>query len=120
MTKTEINKAEEERKHRIRGKKLTRIFNTNCHNTFLATAFLGIVGGAAALFGFSRTLSKAKSQDSKLLEKGGREALILMDEGSALALRALGYGTAYAILGTGLFCFGIWKLSGAKDVSPKS
>lgn len=40
-----------------------------------------------------------------------------MDEGSALALRALGYGTAYAVLGTGLFCFGVWKLSGAKDVS---
>lgn len=69
------------------------------------------------MFGFSKTLSNAKRQDSKLLEKGGRETLLLMDEGSALALRALGYGTTYAILGTGLFVFGIWKLSGAKDVS---
>ncbi|KAL5287035.1 TMEM242 family protein [Megaselia abdita] len=99
-TKTEVDKAEEDRKHRIR-----------------AAAFLGIVGGGSALFGFSKTLSKAKRQDSKLLEKGGRETLILMDEGSALALRALGYGTTYAVLGCGLFCFGIWKLSGAKDMT---
>lgn len=41
----------------------------------------------------------------------------LADIGALLALRALGWGTVYAVSGTGLICYGIWKLSGAKDVS---
>ncbi|EDW78211.1 uncharacterized protein Dwil_GK16295 [Drosophila willistoni] len=81
-----------------------------------AAAFLGLVGGVSALFGFSRTLSIAKKSDSKVLQQQGtRQGLILMDEGSALALRALGWGSLYAIMGTGAFCYGFWKLSGAKD-----
>lgn len=80
-------------------------------------AFLGLVGGISALFGFSRSLGKAKKSESKLIEKGGTKSLVLLDEGSALAMRALGWGTLYAVLGTGAFCFGIWKLSGAKNVS---
>ncbi|ALC48226.1 CG11699 [Drosophila busckii] len=81
-----------------------------------AAAFLGLVGGMSALFGFSRTLSTAKKSDSKVLKQAGtRQGMILMDEGSALALRAFGWGTLYAVLGTGAFCYGFWKLSGAKD-----
>lgn len=34
-----------------------------------------------------------------------------------LAIRALGYGTLFAFLGTGTLFYGIWKLSGAKTVS---
>lgn len=45
---------------------------------------------------------------------GGAE---LGDAGAILALRALGWGTLYAVAGTGFLCYGIWKLSGAKDVS---
>lgn len=72
----------------------------------------------SALFGFSRTLATAKKTDSKVLQQAGtRQGMILMDEGATLALRALGWGTLYAVMGTGAFCYGFWKLSGAKDVS---
>ncbi|KAH8244809.1 hypothetical protein KR032_000562 [Drosophila birchii] len=82
-----------------------------------AAAFLGLVGGVSALFGFSRTLATAKKADSKVLQQAGtRQGIILMDEGATLAMRALGWGTLYAVLGTGAFCYGFWKLSGAKDV----
>lgn len=43
----------------------------------------------------------------------------LADTGAMLAMRALGWGTVCAITGTSLFCYGFWKLSGAKDVSLK-
>lgn len=39
------------------------------------------------------------------------------ETGANLALRALGWGTLFAFLGTGSLAFAIWKLSGAKDVS---
>ncbi|XP_067636862.1 transmembrane protein 242 [Eurosta solidaginis] len=81
-----------------------------------AAAFLGLVGGVSALFGFSKALGKAKESQSKILEKSGREASLLLEEGSALALRALGWGTLYAVLGTGAFCYGVWKLSGAQNM----
>ncbi|XP_054728495.1 transmembrane protein 242 [Anastrepha obliqua] len=81
-----------------------------------AAAFLGLVGGVSAIFGFSKTLGKAKQSQNKLIDKSGREAAILLEEGSALALRALGWGTLYAVLGTGAFCYGVWRLSGAKNM----
>lgn len=81
-----------------------------------AAAFLGLVGGLSALFGFSKTIGKTKQLHNKLVEKSGREASILFDEGSALAVRALGWGTLYAVVGTGVFCYGVWKLSGAKNM----
>ncbi|XP_018800573.1 PREDICTED: transmembrane protein 242 [Bactrocera latifrons] len=81
-----------------------------------AAAFLGLVGGVSAIFGFSKTLGKAKQSHSKLIEKSGRDAGILLEEGSALAMRALGWGTLYAFIGTGVFCYGVWKLSGARNM----
>ncbi|XP_023179782.1 transmembrane protein 242 [Drosophila hydei] len=81
-----------------------------------AAAFMGLVGGISALFGFSRTLATAKKSDSKVLQQQAtKQGIILMDEGTTLAMRALGWGTLYAVLGTGAFCYGFWKLSGAKD-----
>lgn len=74
------------------------------------------VGGMAALAGFSKTLSTAKREEQKLLEKGVIETVHLLDAGSALAMRALAWGTFYAVLGTGSICYAIWKLSGAKNV----
>lgn len=83
----------------------------------IAAAFLGLLGGISAMFGFSQTLARAKQSEDKLVQQTGRQALILMDEGSALAVRALGWGTLYAFLGVGSFCYGVWKLSGAKNVN---
>lgn len=83
---------------------------------FPAGTFLGTVGGAAAIFGFSKTLMSSKQEEQKLLEKGLIEGTHVLDAGSALARRALGYGTLYAVLGCGLLTYGIWKLSGATNV----
>lgn len=69
------------------------------------------------MIGFSHTLARAKQSQDKLLQQGEREAQILMEEGTALAARALRWGTLYAFLGVGTFCFGFWKLSGAKNVN---
>lgn len=82
-----------------------------------AGAFLGTVGGVAALFGFSRTLMASKNEEQKLLEKGLIEGTHLLDAGSSLARRALGYGTLFALLGTGTLFFGVWSMSGASNVS---
>lgn len=41
----------------------------------------------------------------------------IADAGAILALRALGWGTLYAVAGTSCLCYGIYKLSGAKNVS---
>lgn len=81
-----------------------------------AGAFLGLVGGIAAVFGFSKTVLSSRKQDQKLFEQGCVETANLLDAGAKLATRALAWGTFYAFLGTGTLCFGIWKLSGAQNV----
>jgi len=43
--------------------------------------------------------------------KGSQEA------GGSLAFRALGRGSFYAFGGFSVFCFAVWKLSGASSVS---
>lgn len=63
------------------------------------------------------TLGMAKKKDPEMFNKGmigGRE---LREAGGALAMRALGWGTLYAFTGFSIFCFGVWKLIGVKDVS---
>lgn len=50
-------------------------------------------------------------------DSGLHGSVEMADAGALLALRALGWGTVYAVAGTSLICYGIWKLSGAKDVS---
>ncbi|XP_050081871.1 transmembrane protein 242 [Anopheles aquasalis] len=83
---------------------------------FRAWAFLASVGATAAVAGFSKAIMTAKKSDPKYFDKGLHASLSLHEAGTSLALRALGWGTLYAILGTGTICFGIWKLSGAKDM----
>lgn len=81
-----------------------------------AGAFLATVSGIAAFAGFSRTITTARKQDQKLYELGTVETMNLIESGTKLATRALAWGTFYAIVGTGTFVFGIWKLSGASNV----
>lgn len=77
---------------------------------------MATVSGMAAIGGFSRTITTARKQDQKLYEQATVETVNLIEAGSKLATRALAWGTFYAFLGTGTFVYGIWKLSGAKNV----
>lgn len=81
-----------------------------------AGIFLASVAGVAAIAGFSKTLAASKKQEQVLLEKGVIENVRLLDAGSSLAMRALGWGTLCAFLGTCTLSYGVWKLSGATNV----
>lgn len=67
------------------------------------------------LAGFGKTLMAAKKRDPKFFDKGVTPSVELAETGAILAMRALAWGTVYAFLGTGIFCFGVWKLSGAQN-----
>lgn len=82
-----------------------------------AAAFLTGVAGVSLLGGFGMTLGMAKKKDPNMFNKGMMGARELHEAGGALALRALGLGSLYALAGFSVFCFSVWKLSGAKDVS---
>lgn len=41
------------------------------------------------------------------------------ESGGSLAMRALGWGTLYAVGGFGVFCAGVWKMMGVSNVSVK-
>ncbi|XP_047514980.1 transmembrane protein 242 [Pieris napi] len=79
-------------------------------------AFLAAVAGISAFVGFGATLAAARKSDPKYFNKGIQGGVELADAGAILALRALGWGTFYAVAGTSCLCYGIWKLSGAKDL----
>ncbi|XP_049865991.1 transmembrane protein 242 [Pectinophora gossypiella] len=81
-----------------------------------AGAFLAAVAGISGVVGFSATLSAAKKTDPKYFNKGLQVGLDAADAGAILALRALGWGTLYAVAGTSCLCYGIYKLSGATDL----
>ncbi|XP_060801219.1 transmembrane protein 242 [Amyelois transitella] len=79
-------------------------------------AFLSAVAGISAFVGFSATLAAAKKADPKYFNKGLHSSAELADAGAILALRALGWGTLYAVAGTSCLCYSIWKLSGAQNL----
>jgi hypothetical protein len=74
----------------------------------------------SAIFGFSSTLASAKKKDPEFFNKGliphvGSKGA--HEAGAALALRALGWGSLYAITGCGVLFYTIWKFLGVNDVS---
>ncbi len=110
-----------------------------------AAAFLATSGVIGLLFGFSGALAAAKKQgkrtccltfktkssaisvlDPTSFDKGligdvaatpkQAQKVRLHEAGARLATRALGIGTICAIGGCSVLFFGIWKLSGAKDL----
>ncbi|KAI0208732.1 transmembrane protein 242 [Lamellibrachia satsuma] len=78
--------------------------------------FLASVAGMSMMCGFGATLAVAKKKDPNFFTKGLLAGEHIPESGAALAMRALGWGTLYAVTGVGLICFGIWKLSGAKNM----
>jgi len=110
-----------------------------------AAAFLTIIGGIGVLAGFSGAVAAVKKQDpssfdqglapskiinqtylnkhNKLIRRRGtylnshQLATELNQSGAALALRALGYGSLYAVLGCSALFFTIWKITGANDLN---
>lgn len=73
--------------------------------------------GVSGLVAFAMTLAAAKKRDPLMFERGSQITRELQETGVELAVRALKWGTFYAVSGTALISFGIWKLSGASDVS---
>ncbi|EAT37465.1 AAEL010544-PA [Aedes aegypti] len=83
---------------------------------YRASAFLAGVAGIAAVAGFSKTIMMAKKSDPQFFERGVQGSIAMQETGASLAMRALGWGTLYAFLGTGTICYGIWKLTGASNM----
>ncbi|XP_075233490.1 transmembrane protein 242 [Lycorma delicatula] len=85
-------------------------------NKFRETLFLSSVTGISAMIAFGSTLALARKKDPTFFNKGLVSSKALPETGVDLALRALGYGSLYAVSGCGLLFYGIWKLSGANDM----
>ncbi|KAK3862661.1 hypothetical protein Pcinc_031498 [Petrolisthes cinctipes] len=83
---------------------------------YQAAAFLTGVAGVSLLGGFGTTLGMTKKKDPNMFSKGIMGSQQLHEAGGALAMRALGRGTLYAVSGFSLFCFGMWKLVGANSL----
>ncbi|XP_076308285.1 LOW QUALITY PROTEIN: transmembrane protein 242-like [Tachypleus tridentatus] len=82
----------------------------------LGGAFLAGVAGASLVFGFGMTLAMAKRKDPTFFTKGLVGSKEVPESGGSLAVRALGWGTLYAVCGFGLFCFGVWKSLGVQNL----
>lgn len=80
-----------------------------------ATVFLTGVAGISALIGFSSALASTKKQDPTGFDKGLVGAKGLHAAGASLAMRALFWGTVYAVTGCGILFYGVWKISGASN-----
>nr|XP_045613562.1 transmembrane protein 242-like isoform X2 [Procambarus clarkii] len=83
---------------------------------YKSAAFLIGVAGMSMLGGFGMTLGMAKKKDPDMFNKGIMGTREMREAGGALAMRALGRATLYAVGGVSVLCFGIWKLMGVKDV----
>jgi hypothetical protein len=99
------------------------------------------VTGVSILFGFGTTLAAAKKKDPHFFDQGltGRiekpttepisseaatavrrrvpVSISSVEPGASLAIRALGWGTLYAVTGCSVLFYGIWKLMAVNDVS---
>ena len=82
-----------------------------------APIYLVSISGISLLTGFSIALAVARKRDPRTFDKATITSVELPETGTSLAFRALRWGTLYAFTGCSLLFYGIWKLSGATDVS---
>lgn len=92
-------------------------FNANYFFILASAAFLTCVAAGAGIFAFASTLASSRKTDPTMFSKGQTSPSPTVESGAQLAIRALKWGTFYAFTGCGLFCYGVWKMSGANDAS---
>ncbi len=76
--------------------------------------FFTLITAVGVISGFGISLGSTKKQNSKLV-KNKKNIDYLHASGAALARKALLRATILTVSGFSIFCFSIWKLSGAKD-----
>ncbi|XP_035702060.1 transmembrane protein 242 isoform X3 [Folsomia candida] len=70
----------------------------------------------SVVFGFGASVSRRKEEAFSDKGFSAPSHSHKLESGTALATRALKWGTFYAFTGVGLICFTIWKLMGVNDV----
>ncbi|VVC43558.1 Transmembrane protein 242 [Cinara cedri] len=88
----------------------------NSSDTLASATFLTCVAAGAGIFAFASTLASARKTDPDMFSKGQIASVPMAESGVQLAIRALKWGTFYAVGGCGLFFYGVWKMSGANDM----
>lgn len=84
---------------------------------FSAGIFLASVAGISALVGFGTTVASVKKKDPAFFSRGLAGTREMSETGTSLAMRALSWGTLYAVIGCTVLFYSIWKLAGVNDVS---
>ncbi|KAK0182585.1 hypothetical protein PV327_000710 [Microctonus hyperodae] len=92
----------------------SKMINTNPEK-FYGMVFLSAVTGISAMIGFGTTLAAIRKKDPQSFQDGMIGTKGVSNSGASLAMRALGWGTVYAVAGCGILFYGIWKLSGATN-----
>lgn len=82
----------------------------------IAGLFMTFTTTIGLLSGFGFSVAQAKKKDTKGFLKGLEpQKEDPLESGVRLARRALARATLYSVGGFSLFCFSIWKLSGAQN-----
>lgn len=79
-------------------------------NFYIKVAYFASLASASMLFGFSLTLNKARKTPLETPEQA------LVEEGIALARKALFRGTVYSVCGFSIFAFTSYHLFGKKII----